>query len=406
VSTTPEIPGYSFSEQLLDHELAGVWRGASVTGMEVVALVLSEAGAADPQVRDRLAQASRNAALQPGRTDAPLWAANLTATLPYAITQLVPGYSGAERLLDPLDGVFGNDQGAINEVRRRLDASAPPAVPTYAQAGLPTYTDHPRDSGRTFPAPGGQPGTSAGAGLPVVAAPKGGKYWAVMLAVPLFGFLVTYQIGAAVNSASAEPEPSSPKQPVPDAVQPEPLPTKVLLPGIPKSGPAPPRTGIPPVSLVGATPRSVAGTETFDKLGLPFAVHAPNDVWGQVILEESSFSIYRRLLDGEPGAATVDVWIAAHPCKDLAGCLAQRAEFDARWTKRTHAVRPATARDAQTWFTETEATAGTKYQLTMTRAFLSPSTRSWWLVGVKATATPGTIRTAQGVVNDIRTQTS
>ena len=30
---------------------------------------------------------------------------------PYAITQLVPGQTGAERLLDPLDGLFGNDEG-------------------------------------------------------------------------------------------------------------------------------------------------------------------------------------------------------------------------------------------------------------------------------------------------------
>ncbi len=202
-------------------------------------------------------------------------------------------------------------------------------------------------------------------------------------------------------------EPGSPSRPVPDAAQPSPLPTKkVLLPGIPKSAPAPPRTGIPPVSLVGAPRRGQSSTDTFDKLGLPFAVHTPGPNWIQVILEESSYSIYRRLLDGEPGSATVDVWIAAHQCEDLATWLAQRAEFDGRWTKRTHATPPATAKDAQTWYSETRSTGSMRYQLTTTRAFRSPATGSWWLVGVKASATPDVVLIAQGVVNDIRTQTS
>ncbi|HEY3003076.1 MAG TPA: hypothetical protein VGJ44_12080 [Kribbellaceae bacterium] len=381
---TPEISGYTFTEQLLDHDLAGVWRGRTVTGMEVVALVLSEAGATDQAVRDRLTAASRAAALTPGRLDAPLWDANLTATRPYAVTQLAPGHSGAERLLDPLDGVFGNDQSAIAEVRRKLGAATAPTAAPVADPAQAMFE---------------------AAGLDT--SPSRRRYHLAMLVVPFLMFLVTYQIGAAVNSAAARTDPGSPSRPVPDAVQPSPLPTKkVLLPGIPKSAPAPPRTGIPPVTLVGAPRRGQSSTDTFDELGLPFAVHTPGRDWTQVILEESSFSIYRRLLDGEPGNAGVDVWIAAHPCKDLATCLAQRAEFDGRWTKRTHATPPATAKDAQTWYSETRSNGAVRYQLTMTRAFRSPATGSWWLVGVKAAAIPGAVLTAQDVVNDIRTQTS
>lgn len=120
MTVTPQITGYQFDQRLLEHPLAEVWRGRSMTGMEVVALVLSEVGAADPQVRERLNRASRGAALSPGQQETPLWAANLTAARPYAITQLVPGQSGAERLFDPLDGLLGNDEESLNAVRQQL----------------------------------------------------------------------------------------------------------------------------------------------------------------------------------------------------------------------------------------------------------------------------------------------
>ena len=108
-NSTPEIPGYQFDQRLLQHPLAELWHGRSFTGMEIVALVLSEAGARDATVRDRLVRAGRGAALEPARLETPLWAANFSSDRPYAVTQLIPGQSGAERLIDPLDGVIGND---------------------------------------------------------------------------------------------------------------------------------------------------------------------------------------------------------------------------------------------------------------------------------------------------------
>ena len=52
MNSTPEISGYEFDQRLLRHPLAELWRGRSFTGMEVVALVLSEAGAKDAVVRE------------------------------------------------------------------------------------------------------------------------------------------------------------------------------------------------------------------------------------------------------------------------------------------------------------------------------------------------------------------
>ncbi|WP_433013555.1 hypothetical protein [Kribbella sp. CA-294648] len=120
MNSTPQLPGYELDQRLLEHPLAEIWRGRSFTGMEVVALVLSESGAADEEVRGRLGRASRTAALEPGEQQTPLWAANLTAARPYAVTQLVRGQSGAERLLDPLDGLVGNDEESLGSVRSQL----------------------------------------------------------------------------------------------------------------------------------------------------------------------------------------------------------------------------------------------------------------------------------------------
>lgn len=415
--STPEIAGYTFTEQLLEHSLATVWRGHSVTGMEVVALVLSDAGATDAAVRDRLAQASRTAALEPGRAEAPLWAANLNAAHPYAITQLAPGYSGAERLLDPLDGVIGNDQSAITEVRSRLDASvsgyaatrAPSSAPG-ASASIPSYAAEPAPPGSSAPpatalVPEGAPVPGAPA-APGAAQFRNMKLMLAAIVLPFVMFIVMYSVGAQVNSAAGDKEPTTPRQSVPAAVEPSPIPTKkVLLPGIQKAGEVPLRANVPPSYLVGSA--LPATTDTIQRFGLPFAMHDPGPQWISVILEESSYSIYRRLMAGEPGSALVDIFIAAHPCKDRAGCLADRAEFDKRWTSRFHAKAPATAKDAQTWVTETKPGKAGPYEVSMTRMFFSPATQSWWLVGVDATAkVPKVVETAQAVLNDIRTQIS
>jgi hypothetical protein len=384
MSTTPEISGYTFGEQLLDHPLASVWRGTSASGMEVVALVLNEIGAADRAVRDRLAAASRIAAVQPGPAESPLWAANLNATRPYAVTQLAPGYSGAERLLDPLDGVIGNDQSAIEEVRRRLDGG-------WTRASSPAAAEIPQPDA---------PAKAAAVGKVVEHA--GRRLWAAAIVIPLIVFVVAYSAGAAINSAAARPEPTSPKVPVPDAVQPTPLPSKkVLLPGISKTGQVPLRSGVRPVSLVASTIE--LSPMPWDRLGLPFAMHIPGPEWLMKELEESSYSIYRQLLEAKRG--TVVVAIAAHPCKGLAGCLADRTEFDARWSRRYGVQPPTTARDDQTWFSES-APGGEPYRASLTRAFLSPATRSWWLVGVAVNADSAGAGTAQAILNDIRTQTS
>ncbi len=372
MSTTPEITGYTFGEQLLDHPLAGVWRGEAASGMEVVALVLSETGSADQTVRERLAEASRTAAIEPGEAEVPLWAANLSATRPYAITQLAPGYSGAERLLDPLDGVIGNDQSAIEEVRRRLD-------------GDPATTDDHAE---------GPKGKAAGR-----------KLWAVAVIVPLVVFIVAYSVGAAVNTAAAEPEPTAPKVPVPDAVQPNPIPSKkIMLPGIPKAGTVPLRNNVPQVPVVTSRDTTALLATQWENLGLPFAMHIPGKTWQLVELEESSYSIYRQMVEIGSTSPAVQVGVAAHPCTDLADCLADRAEFDSRWSKRLGGTPAATARDGQTWFSER---AGTPYVASMTRAFRSPATKSWWLVGATVQAeAPTKAGLARAVLNDIRTQTS
>ena len=63
-NSTPEIPGYQFDQRLLQHPLAELWHGRSFTGMEIVALVLSEAGARDATVRYRLVRAGRGAGMR------------------------------------------------------------------------------------------------------------------------------------------------------------------------------------------------------------------------------------------------------------------------------------------------------------------------------------------------------
>jgi hypothetical protein len=95
----------------------------------------------------------------------------------------------------------------------------------------------------------------------------GGRLWAAAILIPLIVFVMAYSAGAAINSAAAGPEPTSPKVPVPDAVQPTPLPSKkVLLSGISKAGQVPLRSDVRPVSLVVST--SELSPMPWDKLGL------------------------------------------------------------------------------------------------------------------------------------------
>jgi hypothetical protein len=446
VNPEPQIPGYDFGQRLLQHPLAEIWRGRSRTGLEVVAIVLSDTGAADPQVRERLDHASRSAALKPGRFEAPLWAANFTADRPYAITQLIPGQTGAERLLDPLDGVFGNDQDSINEVRLQLqqfgaapvppqgpDAYGEPQQPAYAVPEERSYAVPEQGSyavpeqgsyavpeqgsyyGQVAPGPvaidgGGSsvaPGATA-AGSSFIAQFKqraGWRFYPGMVLAYLFLFSLTYSVGAVLNKTDSDAAPGKPS-PVPVAVTPAALPTPVVLPGITKLKAVRLQPGLPQVSVVGVAYENGADAQTVNDLGLPFAFRWPVAP-GKIVLGESSYSIYRRVIVGEdPRAASLDAEIAVHPCKDRAACLAERPEFDQRWTKRYKAPVPVTPKDdAQTWYTEQQAAAGGKpYAVSMTRAFRSGD--EWWLVGVVITAKPGDEAAAQRVLNDIRTQTS
>ena len=405
--STPQIAGYRFGEQLLDHPLATVWRGQAVDGREVVALVLTDAGAADRTVRERLADASRNAALRPGAQEAPLWAANLNTEHPYAITQLAPGLSGAERLLDPLDGVIGNDRSAIAEVRARLEAAPIVPPPPGTAATIPTYADqhgpqqHPQPPTELHGPQQEQqpPGTTGGTPTSV-----GWKLWTIPVIVPVIAFAAAYSIGATVNSSMADDEPTQPRQPVPAAVQPSPLPTNpVLLPGIPKA----PQAGLRTVKNVYLVGNSFVRTEARPlQLGLPFVMHRPDDEIQVAASEESAYSIYRTIVYGKPLKPTASVSIAAHPCPSLPACLTERAAFDARWTKRFGSVRPARAADDRTWIAES-GPANPGYEVAMTRVYRSPATGTWWLIGVDANADePASKPVVQAALNDIRTQTS
>ena len=216
MTSTPEISGYRFDQRLLDHPLAEIWHGRSFTGMEIVALFLSEAGAAGPQVRERLSRASRGAALEPDRHESPLWAANFSTPKPYAITQLLPGQSGAERLIDPLDGVLGNDEESLRAVRSQLTpygAAPPPSADLPWQA----IQDAPQQ-----PGPVGKIDVARQYGR------KMGRwvYVVVILAV-LVVFSVTYSVGAAIGSAVKDPAPT--QGPAPALVTPGALPTPGLL---------------------------------------------------------------------------------------------------------------------------------------------------------------------------------
>ncbi|TDU89563.1 hypothetical protein EV138_3134 [Kribbella voronezhensis] len=397
MNNPPQIPGYQFDQRLLVHPLAEIWRGRSFTGMEVVALVLSTTGAADPQVRERLGRSSRGAALDPQQQETPLWAANLNSDLPYAITQLVPGQSGAERLLDPLDGLLGNDEQSLDAVRSQLAhyGATPPLEPPAAG----TTEDRSTAPGTTDAAP------------PVGKVELAREYrrklgpwvYAVVVLIVLIVFTVTYSVGAAVGSAVKD-HPAT--EPVVAPVQPSALPSHVLLPGLAKVASAPyVRPGAGP-GLVGETYPSGSDVQVVNQLDLPFSFGWPRPPEVK-LLGESSTTLYRRV-QTEPlpdpnrrTAAPLVAQIAVRQCRDLAGCLSVRPAFDEDWTKAFKAPAPRTAKDAQTWYSVSNATP---YTLVMTRAYSSAG--RWWLVGVAVSSVPDEVPTAQMVFNDIWRQTN
>lgn len=397
----PEIAGYQFEQLLLQHPLAEVWRGRAFTGMEVVALVLTEAGAREQVVQERLVQAGRDAALEPGQAETPLWAANFSAVRPYAITQLVPGQSGAERLVDPLDGIVGNDDASLQAVRSLLSQyggiapTAGPAFPSYV--GGP---DAAEPSGQA--AAGARAGAGAGEeqGAPAgVVSRLGGWVYAVAVVVVLVVFTVTYSIGATVGSAVKQvPEASPP----PAAVSPGALPSTVLLPGLPKITTAPYKRPDGKAGLVGATYPADADLQMVTKADLPFTFGWPRPP-AVSLLGESSTIAYRQIQTDEASTGRKvppDLRIALTACADLADCVKGRASFDQEWTKVFQAPVPTVAKDERTWL----STQDKPYGLMMTRAFQSGG--QWWLVGLAVTGRPGEEPDVQRVLNDIWRQTS
>ncbi|MFG1820404.1 hypothetical protein ACGFIF_42070 [Kribbella sp. NPDC049174] len=395
MNSIPQIPGYQFDRQLLTHPLADLWRGRSFTGMEVVALVLSDAGSRDAVVRDRLVKAGRGAALEPGQEETPLWAANFSSDRPYAITQLIPGQSGAERLIDPLDGIIGNDAEALQTVRSQLSQYG--AVPPNGDTQFPTYADQPQTDPH-------QPKPQSKVEFAREYRHKigGWIYLASVLGV-LVAFSITYSIGSAIGSTVKD----EPVEAVPAAVSPSPFLSPALLPGVERVTTAQYKqpTGSP--GVIGAAYAAGADVQPIVFAGLPFPFGWPRPPEVSS-LGESSSAIYSRVVTRtDPGQpkGTLEARIALHPCQDLAGCLADRVAFDADWSKGFNAPAPTTAKDARTWVAEQKSEQKTRsYTLTMSHAFLSAG--RWWLVGVVGTGATGEEQDVQRVVNDIWRQTS
>ncbi|MEU4289006.1 hypothetical protein AB0E63_12365 [Kribbella sp. NPDC026596] len=410
--SAPVIPGYQFDQRLLLHPLAELWHGRSFTGMEVVALVLSDAGARDVTVRDRLVRAGRDAALEPERLEAPLWAANFNSDRPYAITQLIPGQTGAERLIDPLDGVLGNDDESLQAVRAQLSqyGAMPPSIPPYdGNQAIPSYADHPQpgpQSGRTEPPAMAEPAPGRPQSKIEVAREYrkkiGAGIYVVAALIVLIVFTVTYSVGTAIGSSvKDEPTEAAPVA----AVSPSAYPSPVLLPAIEKITTAPYKRPDGAPGVFGATYPAGTDLQVITNAELPIALGWPRPP--QVtFLGESSSVVYRRIQTkseySEVLKNSIDARLALHPCASLAGCLADRAAFDQQWTNVFKMPAPATAKDARTWLTERKTSP---YAVTMTRAFLSGG--QWWLVGTAVTTnTSGEEPDVQRVVNDIWRQTT
>ncbi|MEU4192747.1 hypothetical protein AB0E69_12665 [Kribbella sp. NPDC026611] len=357
--SAPEIPGYQLDQQLLVHPLAELWHGRTFTGMEIVALVLTADGANDPAVLARLTEASRDAALVPGQHETPLWAANFNSARPYAITQLVPGQTGAERVVDPLDGIIGNDDGTLQAVRDRLSQygatpptlppadstyaarpadgpyAGPPAESTYAapsagseygaSAGFPSYADSGTASNVAAGDPatgqattGGVAGTHGGAdhvpadqsraGQPHQPGPGATTSGAIeeyskkigswIYAVVAVVVLIVFTIAYSVGAAvgsAVKDEPAA--APPPQAVSPKPYPSTVLLPPVPRPTTAAYKRPDGSKGIFGATYPANADVQVIANAQLPFAFGWPRPP--QVAFDgESSTLILRRVQTG------------------------------------------------------------------------------------------------------------
>lgn len=404
--STPEIPGYQLDQRLLQHPLAELWHGRTFTGMEIVALVLSEDGARNQTVVDRLAAASRDAALVPGQQETPLWAASFNAERPYAITQLIPGRTGAERLIDPLDGIVGNDEESLRAVREQLSrygAAAPAQAPTPAPAqasSIPTYVDRPADAQQP---PQQEPQPSRIEIARQYRRKIGPWAYAVVAVAVLIVFTIAYSVGTAIGSAVKD-KPTDPAAAAP-AVSPEPYPSRVLIPPIERPTTAAYKRPDGSAGVFGATYPANADVQVVADAELPFAFGWPRPP-EVAFLGESSQLILRRVVtknDYAPGGLknAMRAQFALHPCATLAKCLADRPAFDEQWTAIFKTTVPATAKDARTWLTVSTAMP---YTITMTRAFQSGG--HWWLVGVMAYGQTAEAPDVQRLVNDIWRQTS
>jgi hypothetical protein len=391
--STPEIPGYQLHQRLLQHPLAELWHGRTFTGMEIVALVLSEDGARDETVVERLTRASRDAALVPGQQEAPLWAANFNSSRPYAITQLIPGQTGAERLIDPLDGIIGNDDVSLQAVREQLSGygAMPPSLPLADN--IPSYVDRPQ-----------QP-SSDQSKIDIARQYSrriGSWIYAVVAVVVLIVFSIAYSIGSAIGSAVKKDDPVEAAAP---AVSPEALPAKVLIPPINIVTTAPYKRPDGSAGVFGATYAAGSDLQVVANAELPFAVGWPRPP--QVVrLGESSQVILRKIVTAneyDPNGLknSFQAQLALHPCVSLAQCLADRPSFDQLWTKLYKTTTPAIAKDTKTWLT---VSATAPYTITMTHAFLSGG--QWWLVGAMVYGQVAEAPDVQRIVNDIWRQTS
>ncbi|MGZ0149563.1 hypothetical protein ACXJJ3_21040 [Kribbella sp. WER1] len=401
-NSTPEIPGYQLDQRILEHPLAELWHGRTFTGMEIVALVLSEDGARNRTVVDRLAAASRNAALVPGQQETPLWAASFNAERPYAITQLVPGQTGAERLIDPLDGIVGNDEESLRAVREQLSrygAIAPVQPPT--DNTIPSYVDRPAEAEQQQPDEQAQPSR-----IEIARQYRrkiGAWVYAVVALVVLIVFTIAYSVGTAIGGAVKD-KPSDAADPA-AAVTPQPYPKQVLIPAINRPTTAAYKLPDGAPGVFGASYPAGADVQVVANAELPFAFGWPRPP--QVdFLGESSQLILRRVVTQtayDPGGLknSMRIQFALHPCSTLAKCLTDRTAFDGQWTKIYRTTVPATAKDARTWLS---VSTTTPYTITMTRAFQSGG--QWWLVGVMAYGQTAEAPDVQRVVNDIWRQTS
>jgi hypothetical protein len=144
------------------------------------------------------------------------------------VTQLVPGQSGAERLLDPLDGLLGNDEESLNAVRSQLAQYGALPVPTTQEPSEPDMQEVLRTwVTQTAQQPAAANTRASKQGRPT----KQG--WAprlISVLVVLVVFSALYSVGSKIGAKDQRP----PEPATAPLVNPAPLPSPALLPGKPK----------------------------------------------------------------------------------------------------------------------------------------------------------------------------